>query len=486
MSPQTDRTTLWQELRSWPRPVQFGFAGLSLAVFAVTFVLEPLAAHDFPDRSEWPEGEIRNGLPVGAVESPDEPGSGLPADVTVYQGEPLWSADLTSDGEEVAEVDQGLLRLTDERLELEKDGATVWTHQFEAYAEVGVADEVVVIAEPIEEGSGGTYEWPGRHDAFALDLDTGDEVWRNDDASFVSVFADAVIMTECTGEQDDRIGDCTMYSRDPADLSEQWSTPTYASAEPATDEPWNAGPAPDRLLVESYPTGYESRTVDVFEDGESLVSVATQDRTALADDTLIVYDDYDDNPADGCTATLTGHRLGESKAAWEIEAMTRKTADFASCGTLPTDEPRDGKLPLTIDGVPSIVDVATGETVWEAPAEGQAIALSPKADLLVTADWEAEADNLVAYDTATGEERWRVNASFSSDDHAWTVGSTLWLLGSGTLWGLSSYDVYAYDLATGEGVALPGTAPYYVPGRIVTTAQNADAAERNVWPTELW
>jgi hypothetical protein len=486
MPPPTDRTTLWQELRSWPRPVQFGFAALAAAVFAVTFVLEPLAAHDFPDPSEWPEGVIPDGIAVGTVDGPDEPGSGLPEDITVYQGDPLWSADLTADGEQVAEVDQGILRLTDEWLELERDGATVWTQRFEAYAEVGVADEVVVIAESIEEDAGGTYEWPGRLNTFALDLDTGDEVWRDDDASFVTVFADAVIMTECTGEQDDHIGDCTLHSRDPADLSEQWSTPTYASAEPVTDDPWNAGPAPDRLLVESYPTGYDSRTVDVYEDGESLVSVETPYRTALADDTLIAYDDYDDNPADGCTATLTGHRFGESAAAWEIEAMTRKTADLASCGTLPTDEPRDGKLPLTIDGVPSIMDVATGETVWEAPAEGQAIALSPKADLLVIADWEAEEDNLVAYDTATGEERWRANASFSSDDHTRTIGSTLWLHGSGTVWGLSSYDVYAYDLATGEGVALPGTAGYYLPGWIITTTENSDATEHNVWPTELW
>ena len=116
-----------------------------------TFVLEPLAAHDFPDRSEWPEGEIPDGIAVGTVDDPDEPGSGLPAGIAVYQGEPQWSARLTEDGEEVAEVDQGLLRLTDERLELEQDGATVWTHQLGSFAEVGVADEVVVIAESIDE-----------------------------------------------------------------------------------------------------------------------------------------------------------------------------------------------------------------------------------------------------------------------------------------------------------------------------------------------
>ena len=38
----------------------------------------------------------------------------------------------------------------------------------------------------------------------------------------------------------------------------------------------------------------------------------------------------------------------------------------------------------------------------------------------------------------------------------------------------------------GEGVALPGDAVYFVPGRIVTVTGATDPAVRSVWPTELW
>jgi outer membrane protein assembly factor BamB len=485
MSSHTDPPALlWRELRSWPRYVQFGFAGLAAAVFAATFVVEPLYEPDFPDRSAWPEGELPTGIAIDAAETGSGESAALEG-VEPYQGDPLWTATFAADGEQVARVDQGTLRWADGRIELERDGETAWSYGWESYGpDVGVADEVVVISESLGETTDTEYEWPGRRDTVALDLDTGEEVWRDQDASFVSVFADAVFMTECTGAQSDRLGDCTMYARDPVDRSEQWSIPTYASAQIDSDIAWTGAPAPDRLLVASYPTGNESRTVTVVENGERLLSVPTRSSTTLAGDTLIAYDEYDDNPADGCTAVLTGHRIGQSEPAWELEAMTRKTADFASCGGLPTVEARDGRLPLTIGGVPSIVDVATGDAVWEAPTEGQAIAVAP--DTLVTADWEAEEDNLVAYDTATGEERWRANATFASGDATWSVGSTLWLHGRGDRWSGESSGVVAYNLTTGEGLALPGTADYFIPGRITTTSGDLDIVTRNLWPTELW
>lgn len=488
MPSETDRPALWQELRSWPRYVQFGFAGLALLVFAATFVVEPLYEPDFPDRSTWPEGELPTGIALDAVDAgPDEADSAHPEGVEPYRGDPLWTARFATDGEQVARADQGTLRWADGRIELERDGETVWSYNWESYSpDVGVAGEVVVISESPDETTDDDYEWPGRRDTVALDLDTGEEVWRDKDASFVSAFADAVIMTECTGAQADHLGDCTLYSRDPADLSEQWSTPTYASAQTATDTAWTGAPAPDRLLVESFPTGNESRTVTVIENGEHLISVPARSSTALAGDTLIVYDDHDDNPADECTAALTGYRLGQSEPVWEIEAMTRKTADFTSCGGLPTVEARDGELPLTIDGVPSIVDVASGDAIWEAPAEGQAIAVAP--GTLVTVDWEAEEDNLVAYDTATGEERWRANATFGSGDNTWSVGSTLWLHGNGDRWSGEFHGVHAYHLSTGDGLALPGIADSFAPGRIATITGDTDTdiVTRNLWPAELW
>jgi hypothetical protein len=251
MPPETEPPTLWRELRSWPRYVQFGFAGLAIAVFVSTFVIEPLHDSGLPDRSEWPEGELAEHVEVGDAPAAEAEAE-LPEGVRTYTGDPLWTARIEEEGEQIAQVDQGTLRRTGDGIELERDGETVWSYGWETFApEVGVADSVVVVSQDLDEITGDDSEWPGRRDTVALDLDTGEEVWHDEEASFVSVFADAVIMTECTGEQDDRIGDCTLYSRDPADRSEQWSTPTYASAEPAVGSGWTGERAPDRLLVES-------------------------------------------------------------------------------------------------------------------------------------------------------------------------------------------------------------------------------------------
>jgi hypothetical protein len=488
MPPEPGRTTLWQELKSWPRSVRYCFAGLAVAIFASTFVIEPLAEPDFPDRSEWPVGEIPTGIAVGAADvAADGTGSELPEGIGLHSGDPLWTAEVASDGDQVAHLDQGTVRLTEGRIALERDGSEVWHYEWEEFGpEIGVADGVVVISQSMDDLDDADYDWPGRQDTVALDLETGEEVWRDQDASFVTVFSDAVLMTECTGAQDDHIGDCTLYSRDPADLATQWSTPTYASARAVSDSPWDGAPVPDRLLMESFPTGNESRQVHVYENGEAIASVPTHDSVTLAGDTLIVYSDYDGNPADGCTVHLAGRPLGDAEPTWELDAMIRKTPDLANCGGLPTVEAHDGKLPLTIDGVPSIVDAATGDTVWAAPAEGQAIALSPEADLLVVVEWEAVHDNLVAYDAATGEERWRADTSFVSRGRATTIGSTLWIYGDASMWGWSTYDVFAYDLATGEGVALPGTVAYFLPGEVVMTAGEYEEPVLEAWPTELW
>ncbi|THV30831.1 PQQ-binding-like beta-propeller repeat protein [Glycomyces paridis] len=484
METDADRTTLWRELRGWPRSVQVGVAVAAGAVFASAFVIEPFYSHDLPDESAWAEGDLPDHLPVGTVEAPSEE-PGAPEGVGPYDGEPLWTTAVEEETDQVAHVDQGLLRLSDGRFTLERDGAEVWSHEWEGYGPaIGVAGDVVVFSERVDDFADEDYEWPGRQDTVALDLDTGDEVWRDREASFVTVFADAVLMTECTGEQQGRIGDCTLHSRDPADLSLQWSTPTYASARSLDGGDWTGEPVPDRLLFESFPNGHEDRTVTVYEDGDALVTVETDAGADLAGDTLVLYDDYDENPADDCTATLTGYRFGDAEPDWEVEAATRKNSTLSSCGGLPATGSGDGLLPLTLDGVPSVLDAATGEAVWEAPGEGQAIAVGP--DALVVAAWEDGAGNLVAYDTVSGEERWRASTNFGSGGRATILGDTLWLYGDASMWGWSTYEVYAYDLASGEGAALPGSSAYFAPGAIVMRSGGYDDPVLTAWPTRIW
>lgn len=482
---------LWPELRSWPLPVQIGAGALALAMIGTSFALPELVGHGDVDESDWPDGELpaAEGAIAAEAESGGSPGSdeSAPDGVEPYGGDPLWSTELGTDGGTVVHLDQGALFLTDEGLRLEDGGERVWEHPVEEFGpEVGVADEVVVVSVSIDSlFEDEDYEWPGREDTVALDLETGEEVWRDQDASFVSVYSDAVLMTECTGEQAGNIGDCTLYARDPQNLATLWSTPTYASAQAVGGGTWTGEPLPDPLLIESYPNGHEDRTVTAYEDGNALASVQTHDGSFVAGDTLVFYDDYDDNPADECTATLTGYGLRGGERLWQIEAETAKTEDLVSCGGLATVRPRDGMLPLTIGGEAALVDLATGETAWTAPEAGRAVGLGPGADVLAVAV-EGETDNLVAYDVESGDELWTATASIGASTRTSAVGSTLWVHGSASMWGWSDYGVVAYNLETGEGLALPGSAKEFRPGQVVTVLDDIDRTTLSAWPADLW
>lgn len=481
---------LWLELRSWPLPVQIGTGALAAAMVAASFALPALVAHGDVNESDWPQGElpVADGAITAEAESGGDQDSGeaLPEGVEPYDGDPLWSFDLEQDGDTVAPIDQGLLFLTDEGLRLEDDGETVWEHPVEEFGpEIGVTDEVVIVSVSIDSAfEDEDYEWPGREDTVALDLETGEEVWRDQEASFVSVYSDAVLMTECTGEQDAHIGDCTLYARDPENLETLWSTPTYASAQAVDGGNWTGEPLPDPLLIASYPNGHEDRTVTVYENGNPLASIQTHDSAVVSGETLVLYDDYDDNPADGCTAALAGYDLRGGGPVWEIEAETAKTADLVRCGELATVSPREGMLALTIDGEPSVVDVVTGETAWTAPEPGRALALDEDAATLVVAR-ESETENLVAYDVESGEERWRATAALEASTQTSSVGATLWIHGSGSMWGWSSYGVTAYEFASGRGTVLPGSVAGFRPGEVLTS-EGYDPETLSAWPVDPW
>lgn len=474
---------MWRELRSWPLYVQIGVGAAALAAVVLAFVIPLIAGPAYPDESEWPEGELPEASgSIEPAEGPEEEDS-LPEGVSTYDGEPLWTHQLDTDSGSVTQLDQGTLVRTGDSLRLIADEATVWEHTWEDFSpEIGVAGDVVVITGGAIEGA----PWPGRKETIALDLDTGDEVWSNEDASFVTVFSDAVLMSECGGDQEGNIGDCTLYARDPADLSTLWSEPTYASVQAVSPSSWTGEPLPEQLIVESFPHGLEDRTVSVLEDGGEVASVQTDDSVVLEDRMMIVYDDYDDNPADGCTASVAGYRFGEDDPAWELEADMRKSADLSSCGELPNTAPRDGMLPLTIDGAPALVDLETGEAVWTGSGEGQAYTISEDAGTLIAADWESEEDNLIAYDVDSGEELWRATAGVEDSTQATAVGSTLWLYGSGSMWGWSSSGVVAYDLGTGEGFALPGSISTFAPGEVVMTDGDYETPTLTAWPVDLW
>ncbi|WP_100445329.1 outer membrane protein assembly factor BamB family protein [Glycomyces xiaoerkulensis] len=476
---------MWRELRSWPLYAQIGVVAFAAAAIALGLALPAIhSGLNTVDRSAWPEGELPD-AEMGATVAVDEPardGPALPDGVAAYDGEPLWS-EPSEGGDQVAHVDPGTLVLVEGSLRLETDDRTAWEYTWDSYrAEVGLAGGTVIVSSVLE----GDDSWPSTQDTVALDLETGEEVWRDRDASFVTVFSDTLLMTECTGEQDDRIGDCTLHARNPADLSLRWSTPTYASARVISPSPWTGRPMPEPVLVESFPTGHGSRTVTAYGgDGAELHRVRTDGGAIASEGHLIVYDHHDRNPADGCTAHLTGYAPG-GDPQWELEAALAVTDDLRYCGDLPGVVPQDGKLALTVDGLPAVVDLTDGEPVWSAPTEGRAMALGPDADVLVAADWEAEEDNLRAYDTETGDELWRSTASLDADTPTSVTGSTLWIHGGDDQWGWRDYGAFGYRLGTGEVRALPGAVAYTASGEIVTRVGDHDDAELQAWPADLW
>jgi hypothetical protein len=56
-----------------------------------------------------------------------------------------------------------------------------------------------------------------------------------------------------------------------------------------------------------------------------------------------------------------------------------------------------------------------------------------------------------------------------------------------TVWEAETDNLVAYDTATGEGVAMPGAPTFFfTPGRIVTDTGEYDTAVLNTWPVDVW
>ncbi len=388
--------------------------------------------------------------------TPSEPTD--PEDLPAYSGAPLWTFPLPANVEDydqpdLAVTDNGYVLAMNKQVRgLDKAGKQLWEYVPPEvdYITVRVTGPVVFVgyANPDDD------RWPQPDIIIALDATTGNEIWREDEASLWSVTADTIYMSVCYGGQNNRIGDCQLSARDPRTNAVRWRVPTYASSRVVNDSGvLQAEPTPPHLLIGAYPTGAGDYTVSGHDPatGRKLGTGYGGGADAETARTVVAIDDEDDNPADGCRATLTGFAASGGAQTWQYAARTWKTNDGKRCARQP-DSLNGGRLAVTTpDGAPSVLNVDTGAIEWSAPAEGAAIAASETTLLVASEQDGGGAAELIAYRVGNDKPLWQVPFTVAADDAKVAISATTAVVH------YRSGEAFGYDLASGKAWTYGGT-----------------------------
>ncbi|MBM7791112.1 outer membrane protein assembly factor BamB family protein [Tenggerimyces flavus] len=138
-----------------------------------------------------------------------------------------------------------------------------------------------------------------------------------------------------------------------------------------------------------------------------------------------------DRSTTGCEARLVAQDVRTGKQAWERDV---NTWDCVSESGYPLV---DGKVVAgtTVNGKPTVIDLATGEVRWTGQLDASPMALTDGTLLARTGD-DSRAESLVGLDLADGRQRWkldlpgtllvgdRANAAVNGDRLAYTAPST--------------------------------------------------------------
>ena len=383
-----------------------------------------------------------------------------PEDLPAYPGSPLWTVAFTGDENEYGSPQFAVsphgyvLQNDDALLRLDKSGTEVWrfTPPEADYYTVRVTGPQVLVGYSSKED-----RWPQPQVVIALDEATGKELWRETEASLWRATTDTVYMSVCYGGQNARIGDCRLSARDPGNNATRWQIPTYASSRVINDSGTiQAAPTPSHLLIDAYPSGADTVHVSSHDPatGATLGSgFHDQKRYGRIDvatgRTVVTVDDHDENPADGCTATITGYAItGDQR--WRQTARVPKLSDGKRCGRTPVSY-TGGRMGFTAkNGTPGVLNLDTGAVVWSAPAGGQAVAAT--ADTLLVVEPAAEqgaTDELVAYRAGNAAPVWR--APFPHDDNP----DPSLITRSQVVFAAQQEDI-GYDLKTGKAWSYRG------------------------------
>jgi outer membrane protein assembly factor BamB len=405
------------------------------AVVVLAAVVTVVATNSGAERPV-PSGE----MPTLGSQFATPPASGTSTPATaalpMYSGAPLWTFSMSagiddSDLPGFAVTDHGfVIRMREEILGLDRAGKQVWRYTPANATEFSMrasGPTVFVSYDNPDED-----RWPQPEIIIALDAATGTEIWREAEASFWTVTTDTIYLSVCYGGQNNHIGDCTFSARDPRTNRARWSVPTYAAASVINDEGDSpqAVPPPPVLLIEAYPIGHDSDHISAYDpatgaplgsgfkdadgDAPSAIDIATEL-------TLVTVDEDDENPANGCSATLTGYSVAGATQSWQYVARTAKSDDGRECGRLPVSYNGDKLAVTSANGMPSVLNLNTGAVEWSAPVAGAAVAARGTALLAVTAAADGTAE-LVAYQVGNPEPIWRAPFRGGLDNlEGWTV-----------------------------------------------------------------
>ncbi|GAA4259747.1 hypothetical protein GCM10022255_085590 [Dactylosporangium darangshiense] len=252
-------------------------------------------------------------------------------------------------------------------------------------------------------------EWPGSLIVKAFDTTSGTALWSDDQPSFVSVHATAVYTSVCHGGQNNRIGDCHLSARDPRTGHTRWTIATYASsivlgpANPLDMGSIAAPPVPPYLVIESFPTGYASKTFTTV-DPSSGRNLGTSIKAMAATQTshfLIEWDDDRNRPETGCTSTLVVWGPHGGNATWRKTFTNAVLAD-GKCRNIDYEVADDALALADNSGATTLLDLATGTTDWTAGEPGPPMLITN--DVLVISNADG---GVTTYDRKTGSPQWR-------------------------------------------------------------------------------
>jgi len=439
-------------------------------VIAVVLVFVVTADEDRP----IPPGAIPTlgnqfATPPTSSANPDEPNT--TDTLPTYSGNPLWTVQLPGSAEDydipgIAVTDAGyVLESREQLVGISRAGTQLWTWTPPKvdYFTTKVTGSTVFVSysHPTDD------RWPQPEIIIALDSATGKERWREDEASLWSVSTDAIYLSVCYGGQNTRIGDCTLTARDPLTNAVRWSAKTYASARVENLDGLQAPPTPPYLLVGAYPTNGGTYVVAAHDPATGRVLGRGWESGSLhisSPDTLFAIDARDENPADGCQATVTGYRVTGPTQTWQQQASTAKTDTGKRCAAAPTSV-NNGRMAITTPaGLPAVLNVSTGGLEWTGPAEGVGVAASDTT-LLAMTDKE-----LVAYQVGIAEPLWRTRFDHEPGDITVALTPT-----TAALYG-SGYPAVGYDLKTGKGWTYGKTVHQSTPSSFVVCGKGSCAA----------
>jgi putative pyrroloquinoline-quinone binding quinoprotein len=437
------------------RPVLAAVAAVVAVALAVTVIVVSTSGEPPVPSGEIPT--LGNQFAPSSGDSPTtSPDPDEPASLPAYQGDPLWTFPLPDgttdpdDGpQDIAVTDAGYVVQLDEKtvVGLDKAGTELWRYP-------ATEDDLTVKANGplvfVSYANPDADNWPQAQVVAALDPATGAERWRETEASFWSLTTDTVYLSVCTGEQNDHLGDCQLSARNPQTNSTRWRTAAYASSGVInTSDSAQAEPTPPYLLVESHPTGGADAVTSYDPDtgarlGTGFIGqdgdIDTLD--SGGDRTVVEMNDHDENPADGCAATLTGYAVASAGQTWQYLSRTAKEDDGRKCGSMPYSI-NNGRIGVTTDaGVPAVLNAATGAVEWTAPTAGTALAASDTM-LIAVETTEGTQAELVAYQVGNPTPIWR-------SPFAGTAGGARVTIGASSITVLSEDEAVGYDLASGD------------------------------------